>query len=417
MLALLRAYQAYCMVSFMRYVLLAAYAIIWVTLVPSSWTDPLFFFKDASDYTRTAQSLLTNGTYSLDGLPFFEREPGYSVFLAIIYAIFGVENRLGILMVQGALFACASWVFVCELSKITSQKIGTITLGFLLLSPSIIRTIFSVLRENFTLSIFLFLLTLWLAYARAPNTYKAFGMALLFSIVGITYFSYAFLPLFLLPLFWKMPREHRAMILLLPALILSLWGVRNLHAVGEFRIIGPFRAAAMWYGRAEQAKTLRGLQPFECVYTEYITHDWNGPPCTSTELRHIFRDTVWMPGYERELNASSFRTIGDNFAHYLWGSLAKTIELHLPNVGFWGRTYNYLATAESVILIFGCIGGLFAWRKLVPFIALITYATLNFSLTEALPRFHMPIMFAYIVIAAVGYASYIERLQTRTNRQ
>lgn len=45
--------------------------------------------KDAAEYDQIAVSILQHGTFSLDGQPTMLREPGYPLFRAMVYAVFG----------------------------------------------------------------------------------------------------------------------------------------------------------------------------------------------------------------------------------------------------------------------------------------------------------------------------------------
>lgn len=63
--------------------------------------DPVRF--DASSYDSLAKSILFRGDYHLDGEPAAFYTPGYPIFLAIIYKIFGVSNFLAVRLVQSIL--------------------------------------------------------------------------------------------------------------------------------------------------------------------------------------------------------------------------------------------------------------------------------------------------------------------------
>lgn len=368
-------------------VLFALYVAIWAVILPFQLAKPASqtFQKDAGSYHLGATNLALQNLYSFDGTtPTIEREPGYSFFLSLVYRVFGVGNRTAIFAMQMIIYGLAVWTFL----QFWKSKLAA---AFLLFSPTVFHTLFSVLRENLTLSLFLFLFALFFAYQQSPSLKKTIGMGLLLAAISITTYPFIFLPIFLIPLFWKR-KEHAAILVLLPLVLVSLWGMRNMALDGTFRIVGPFRHDAMIYGRIEQAKTLTMLQPFQCIWSEYI-HSIPGLPlaCSMSALRHVYS--------EQNLPAPSSLSLLSHLPNYLWQSAVNGITFVLPYVGGWGHWYNILAAIEAVILFIGCV---FArWR--LPFVLPLLYTMAVFCLNESIPRFHMPILFVFCAMAALGY--------------
>ena len=93
------------------------------------------------------------------------------------------------------------------------------------------------------------------------------------------------------------------------------------------------------------------------------------------------------------------------FSYYLWFSVFEIIEFHLPYVNGWGFAYNALAALSMVILYVGCLLAIPSLRRreYAIFLVLILYCTVIFSLTDATPRYLLPVIFCYALFAGIGY--------------
>ena len=97
--------------------------------------------------------------------------------------------------------------------------------------------------------------------------------------------------------------------------------------------------------------------------------------------------------------------------NFLWFSVFEVLELHLPYVDGWGRDYNILAAAATVILYIGCLAACVSlmrrrsrWKRDYALLAVIlVYTVLVFVLTDATPRYLMPVIFCYAAFAGIGY--------------
>ncbi|MBI5155839.1 hypothetical protein HZA45_01040, partial [Candidatus Peregrinibacteria bacterium] len=70
---------------------LAVFAAIILFLLPARLLAPIG--GDALSYNNGAISILTKHMYSQDFItPFYDREPGMSIFIAAVYTIFGIGN-------------------------------------------------------------------------------------------------------------------------------------------------------------------------------------------------------------------------------------------------------------------------------------------------------------------------------------
>ena len=387
---------------------------LWIFLAPSRLSVPPSdtFSHDPGDYNSAAVHLVTDGMYSTDGThPFFEREPGYSVFLAMVYRIFGLENRLGIFLMQGILTLLAIFLFTSELRRhVVRERIASTALILFVLLPSVYHTVFSAYRENFALILVLFFAASFLRLQRSPSFSAATLSGVLLGSLLLTYIPFLFFPIFLIPLAWVLPtpKRHLLAVILIPYVFILAWSGRNFLQGGGFRIAAPERTAIMIYVRGEQAEHIRGLEPFRCLFAEYISRNWEGrsAQCSFNGVMHglVDRGRLGMDT-PATIAAGGKAKILQFFPYYLWFSVFEVLEFHLPYVNGWGFMYNALAALSMVVLYLGCLFALPAVlkREYVIFFLLIAYSTIIFSLTDATPRYLLPIIFCYAVMAAVGY--------------
>ena len=158
-------------------VLALLFALVWTTLCVWTLSGPTgeFFQGDADGYHTGAVSLLANGTYTYHNVPYTEREPGQSLWLAMIYLVGGIGNLGAVFFVQGVLFVAAVLLFIRELQYHLSVRVAVFAGVFLLLFPAVLHTVFSLNREGFTLALFLLFSAAFLRLIRLPSWPVAFG--------------------------------------------------------------------------------------------------------------------------------------------------------------------------------------------------------------------------------------------------
>ncbi len=380
------------------------------------------FDSDGAGYSRGAIGLL-HGFYSFDGVhPYMEREPGMSMFLAVHYFVFGIENSLALAITQAALFFCAAWFFCSRLAMTYQRRIAVVTFLLLLLSGSVVHTIFLAYRECLALILLLTFSGVFLEHRHRPAWWKVVLMGLLFGALILTYYTFIFFPPVFLLLWWveRRPLREAFVLLLLCYGLVTLWGIRNASYDGTFRIIDTGRTTTMWYIRGEQAERVRGLEPFRCLWSEYVSRDWTGrsDACSYNGLMHARWPSGTMePAAERIAITREAQTkVRMHSLSYLNFSLFEILELHLPFVGGgFSRTFNVYAALSALVMYIGFFFGIpriFAKENLL-WTALMAYTTLVFSLTDATPRYLTPVLFCYALLAAVGYVRLSDWLRSR----
>ena len=290
---------------------------------------------------------------------FFGREPGQSLFLSLIYRIFGAENHIAIFALQGVIHLFASFAFSKEWERISSKNAGAMCFFILLLLPSVFHAIFSVYRESFALSLFLLFAAGVLHLIHNPSWKLAAVTGVLLGLLILTYAPFILLPIFLIPVFFalKLPRKHIGLILILCAVVLVPWLSRNYLHKGEICFAGCNRAVLQWYVRAEQAEHIRGMEPLHCLIAEYVTRDWEerSDYCSFNRVWH----EKWPEGFhgveaDKEVGRESVQKIFEYFPHYLWFSVFEVLEFHIPYVNGWGFLYNVLASIGIFFVYVGC---------------------------------------------------------------
>jgi len=396
------------------------FAALWMASL-LRWMPPIatLFTNDALHYSAGAKNLLAWGMYSIDGqTPFFGREPGMSFFLAALYTIFGIENGMALFVVQGVLYFLASCLFSREIDKQFGSRTGTICFFLLLTSVSIFHTIFSAYRECLALLLFLVAFAMLLKIEQSSPWWIAFGAGVALGFGILTYISFLFFPIILLPILLRSGVRWRdiAIVLCSSALVVTPWFIRIVLNGDRARLESEVRMTYVWHVRGVQAEEISGLMPLRCLYAEYISRDWTGLPesCSFNAIKNRLiasgdvrsLDTIAQEGKEKILRHPM---------SYAWFSLVDIIELHLPFVGGgWSTEYHLLAAISSIVLYLGFLAGsprAFD-RRLMLFLVFAFYNTLFFILTDATPRYLLPTLFCYAAIAAIGY----DRLLTRFHR-
>lgn len=401
-----------------------AFALVVGLLLPSRIDVPVTqtFADDAGQYHQTAVHVAEQGFFSIDGVtPYAYREPGYSVFLGGIYKLFGIGNRSAIFLIQALVLLGASLVFVTRLKHIgIGSAASNVCLALLLLFPATLHIVFFVYRECFVLSLMLLLAAAVLEFHQRRSWDWAVVIGVLLTLLNLSYLSFLFLPIALLPLFllYKWRWRYLLGMLILPYALTMLWGVRNLQADGHFRLIDPDRTAVMWYVRGEQAERVTAWEAPKCLWSEYISRNWTGrsDACSFNGLMHAKWPDGKPLGTEAAIGKAGQAKILAHFPNYVAFSLWEVVEFHLPYVNGWGFLYNLSAALGSLIIYVGCMLGLWTLRRreFALFWLLIGYTVAVFVLTDATPRYLMPIVFCYALLASVGYTTTFARFTKRS---
>jgi len=385
------------------------------------------FISDAADYHNGAAHLVNNGMYTIDGQhPFLEREPGQSIYLAAIYSVFGVGNRYAVFIIQMLAYFGVCLLFIKRLQHSTSDAAALSCLWFLLFLPSIYHILFSFNRELLTLSLFLVVTQAVFGLLKKPTWIDTIVCGAALGFLLITYSPFVYFPVAFIPLlFWyRIAWKYIAVITILMILPLLMWAVRNERITNEFCLTRCNSTVMVWYVRGEQAEHISGVEPFMCLWAEYVSRDWSqrSPYCSFNRVKNM----RWPDGVRgtsqqmMRIGEAGKAKIKAHPLNYISFSLFDIIELHLPYLG-WGRMYNILASIGQAILYAGIIAAAvklirkkIIWKKEYVLLALImAYTTAVFIVTDATPRYLMPIIFCYCVFAAIGFEWMVRKKKSK----
>lgn len=390
---------------------------IWFTL---TYKQELIFADDAGHYNLLAVNMLESFSYSLDGsTPFFAREPGYSVFLAGVYSIFGLQNWFAVLIIQIALFILAVLFFAKELTHWVPSKTSTLFVWLLLLHPALWTAHTVILRESLSASLLLFLFAFLLQLLRTPRWQISAISGLILGILVLVSAPFFLLPIGLISflLWYKIRPLQIGIILATCAMVIAPWGIRNMQQVGSICIAGCNRSDLQWAVRGEQAETLRGTEPLLCMYAEYISRDWSNRSknCHFNAVKNrLFPNGFEGNTADAELGAIGREKIKTYLPWYLWHTVFEVLEIHLPYVHSWGLGYNLVVSAYSLFITLAAFIGLALWKRfylllLVP----VAYSIGVYTLSDAIPRYLLPVLFVYCLLAAVGLEYLTKRYYER----
>lgn len=409
---MIKRHAAFGAIAILFVVTITAFS-FWVASLPKSE----IISGDGAVYSTLAENILTTGGYTWEGKPFFEREPGMPVFLAGVYAVFGAQNVMAVFFIQAFLYLVAVLIFCRAIRPSIGDIAMCITAGVLLLSPLILKITFSLYRESLALSLFLFgisALITWIHTRKGP--FAVIAGALLGCAI-LVYAPLLLLPIFLLPFFFilKLRWQHIVLFLCAVGIVCAPWVVRNIQLQGSPCFTGCYRNVLQWYVRAEQSEQLFGLEPLRCLYAEYISRDWSGrsPYCSFNAVWH----SKWPEGFvgvpaDAEVTKVSQQKIFANFPNYLWMSLFEIVEFHIPFVGaFGGTTLNLAISLGMLIVYIGCacwLWFLVRYRRRpavleVLLLLIMAYSIALFALTDATPRYLVPLFFCYAVLSGIGF--------------
>jgi hypothetical protein len=220
---------------------------------------PILPDDDTDVYAELARNLFHHGTYGIatNGVidPTLIRLPGYPLFLALIFRLFGEGNFDAVLLVQIGFDLLGCWLIASFVREQVSERAGTIALVLAALCP--FTASYSTLALTECLSIFAVSLALWssgrVLRAQADGAHDrgalvlaslAMGMAMLLRPDGVLVAVAV-----TVAIVWYAWREGRPLVGLETALLCSVlavlplapWAVRNWRTFHVFQPLAPRR--------------------------------------------------------------------------------------------------------------------------------------------------------------------------------
>jgi len=373
-------------------------------------------------FSAMAESLLRGEGFAAYGSLLHRRTPLYALFIAAIYAVFGVRELM-VQLAQCLLFAGTCWLAQDIGRRVYSPRVGLIAGLLCAFHPSLLRYVPDFHLE--TLLTFLFTLSIWLScrFVAAPTPKRG-------AILGVA---------------WGLAALTKAVVLLYPAVFAVLWwftsrsraGVADARRTTRRRLV-PLAVAFLAMGLTVSPWTFRNYVVtgrFVPITTGLSDAILRGYVFSRTEFI-----TLQRPPYvdaENEVNAE-FRVIcarqgavweaDDLQTDKILNAVAKERVLASPAaflrktaVGmatFWYQMTSLktsLAAGGTALVawIFALIGLRRSWVERQPvWLLLAPILYLNFFLAAllALGRYSVPVLPCLVVLAAFG-------LETLTRKQ
>ena len=418
-----------------------------------------FLEVDSPSYTDPAEALIVDGRYSTEPgseTPETLRPPGYPVWLALIFFLFG-KSAQTVVFSQVILFLgtlVLTYVLTEKLFGLRPAWAATILLA---LDPSSLSYTFKVLTE--TLTAFLTILFAYCAFRfyrtrgkLGPGVGAGMSLALVTLVRPTTYY---FIPFFTIAFAFFLIREKvewkrvvlSLVITLLPVLVLvGGWQWRNLETAGVFRLTSV-QGWALYLGKgaqiySEQHQT--SLNDAEIALIEKLKEnypDWDRVPME--QLDDIYLKEGWKlvrenPGLAIKTHvlhmfyfflapgttSAFFRTFDPDFTliHFNWYQKQKYFDALLKSYKlFFGMLLlgvAYLAVMYAGIAVwvdqFCRNSRKMAWKGYhVLFFLLIIYIAGASSINCGQDRYRVVVMPLLCMYAGAGYPVLLSYLKTK----
>lgn len=395
--------------------------------------------SDAYTYDAYARNIVAGHGYTLDGTTFSAlREPGYPLFLALVFWVFGSGNYLAVYIVQTLLLGILGYMMYRMLDR-SGNVAGGYIAGFLtVLLPSYglyTHTTGTELLFTFLIGMILYLSVL-LVTKHEFVTWKSFAsFGLLCGLATLVRVQLVFFLLILVIwyLFWRRNDLRRAIgrsliaSLVFVAIVGSWVGFVHKHT-GTFALTSG-RIELALYTRAVRAQLSYGeLTRYAALW---VARSLKGGAEESGFLYdneyHKIGNDYWAMATSTNavarIKEQSIATILAHPGQYAYGNLieiGKTLYIEHD----YSDVLNRYIRASMYIIVYGLFmfGCLMIWKKrkrainsqsksIVLLATLfILYNLLILSPFDSIPRYNTPYLTLYIVIGCVGFA----RLYTST---
>lgn len=367
-------------------------------------TQPLR--SDSLTYHNIALSIL-NGEYSLEGRSTALVVPGYPIFLAGIYSLFG-DGQPGVRLVQSFLDVLTCYLFFLVCRKFFDEKYSLIALSVFAFFPSNALYTQSVLTESL-FGLFAMLVFLNVLRGSVDNRILLTGVLFGAAILVRSSFSISVLlvPLFLFiykqQLFGSgaaiKPAMYSLFFITGVTIMLSPWMIRNKQVMGAFTLATQ-GGSALWEGNNPEATGTWNKQ----VADANVLFDDPDEIGREKEFRKQAVDFILS-------NPVRFIELGFRKLGYLFSSerMALLYFMDSPAGKTSTQVYKtvnpiYLAVVNIPYFIVMLTG---AWGLLMPFrhkffvVGFISAWMITMFVFVAVPRYHY-VLIPFFVIAAIN---------------
>lgn len=385
-------------------------AVLWIFLVAlilrvvTALVHP-YYLPDSADYSALAKAIATGHRYEVHG-QFARRMPGYPVFMAGFYALFGFHH-LPILLAQ-AVFSALTTSFSALFGRYVSPATGLLAGALAAVDPLGIGFSASLLTEPLFTFVFMVSLYLFFKIMRHRNRW---GLWISFAVLwAIGVYIRAEVSLCLFPL------------LLWGVLVASQGVDRKISVIGSILTILLVGVCLLpWWIRNDRLfhqdffrfTTMQGISLYESVYSGAT----GGPrqsdliiPPSIQRLNESQRDLAWTHRAFTDIFNHPSRVVRLAFV-----KIARTWSPWLHARGYTDVWLNIVLTLWYTPLFVLAIIGLFRYPIGSPLFGVLMVPIVYFTLMHAVflgsVRYRVPVMPLVVVFTAMGMAPAIRRTQ------
>lgn len=359
-----------------------------------------FYLPDSVDYSALAKAIAGGQAYKVHGM-LAQRLPGYPIFMAGFYYVFGFHH-LPILLAQAGLGALTA-VFTAMLGRCVSPAVGLLAGAMAALDPLGIGFAASLLSEQLFTCVLILSLIILLRLMENPSPW---WLWICFAVLwAIAVYVRAEVSLCLFPLLaWAVFVAHQGIerrkrikgsliTILVVFMCLLPWWIRN---------YGIFHQDFFRFS------TLQGISLYEAVYSGAT----GGPrqsdlvvPPSIKRLNESRRDLAWTHLAFADIFHHPRRIIRLAFV-----KIARTWSPWLHARGYANPVINLVLTLWYVPLFILAIMGLFRYPIKTPLFGILLVPIVYFTCMHAVfigsVRYRVPVIPLVVVLAAMGVAQW-----------
>ncbi len=361
----------------------------------------------AYDYEPIARGLLASGVYSdpPGGAPTARREPGYILFVALIYKIFGM-HRLWVYLAQVLLSTATAGLLYALTARVFSPVAARFAFWACVFYPYFIYYSGYFFREDFLAFLLVLLLYVLVRWKSAAATLGAGFLAGWLCLANGAWAPACFWSALALFATEKHGRKlKRSAAFALPVLLMiGAWGWRNWSVFHE---VIPFSSAVGF--EVYTSMTI----PYELLGTEAHGRQIReeGQSLGISTLDEISQHKAYMAAALEYFQTHPVKVLARQAEH------AAGLWRVLPHHRAYTHSYAVVALAalgSDGWLIPLALFGFWVKRRdpwarwfFVPMILSVTWA---FSISQAPIRYRVPLMIIVLMLAGAGYEELVRRL-------
>lgn len=360
--------------------------LLYVVLVVGLNSPPTY---DGIGYDILATNLLQKKMYG-EWAPTAFRPPGYPLFLAGIYLVFG-HSFTAVRLIQVGIDALTCVLVYAVGARLFDRRVAFLAAIGMSLYPLHIYMVGEFYSETF--SFLMQLAALWLAVWMVERRHWSIPLLLGVSLAATTltrptaalWIPFMVLWIGFLPLPWKHKVRDAALVLLGLALLFGPWIVRNYIVFQEFIPIASLGGVGIWAGNNPLSEG-GGMSPDERTWGEGAPEwgwmGWEGLSEAESSRRFLERGLSWI-----KENPLAFATLVPRKLLRLWSPTSYGVQ--------FSRHANPLLTAvvlpPYLVFLALAVGGMIlsrrGWKEQFPLYALILGVNVLVALTYAATRY------------------------------